>query len=71
MDWIILKGNEPKEKGVYMCFVPDCRYYNEHCAEYKWDGDSFVDNQPYIGSGRVVEATHYFKVIKPDLDDKN
>jgi len=65
MDWTILANNPPKEKGTYMCFVPDCKCYNEHHAEYYWDGKNFIDNQAYLGNGRIVDVTHYMIIVDP------
>lgn len=66
MEWIkIDKNNKPKEKGMYMCFVSDCKLYNKHWGEYYWDGKNFVDNT-YMGRGKIVEATHYLIIVEPE-----
>ena len=66
MEWIEVK-NKPKENGTYMCFVPDCKHYNTHWAEYYWNGVNFIDKQAYFGNGRIVEATHYMIIVEPNI----
>ena len=63
MEWIPI-SKKPTENGKYMCFVPDCKHYNKHWAEYHWDGENFRDNT-YIGRDRIVEASHYMIIVEP------
>ncbi len=64
MDWIPV-SEKPKEIGIYFCFVPDCKHYNKHWGKYKWNGHNFIDEQPLLGRGRVVEASHYVHLTEP------
>jgi hypothetical protein len=65
MKWISV-NKLPSEKGKYLCYVPDCKWYNEHWDFYYFDGENFIDNQAFIGNGRVVPATHYVILEKPE-----
>jgi hypothetical protein len=63
MEWIPI-SKKPTENGKYMCFVPDCKHYNKHWAEYHWDGENFKDNT-YLGRDRIVEVSHYMIIVEP------
>lgn len=66
MHWIkIDKKHKPPFKGTFMCFVPDCKLYKKHHAEYDWDGKKFIDDT-FIGRGKTVEATHFMIITDPE-----
>jgi hypothetical protein len=65
MEWIKLtKDNRPPEKGPYLCFVPDCKHYNEHRDFYFWNGENFIDDS-FLGRNRIVEASHFMILEEP------
>jgi len=66
MEWIKLtKKSQPKENKIYMCYVPNCKHYNEHYGDYYWNGSNFIDDT-YIGRNRIVKVTHYMTIVNPN-----
>ncbi len=68
-EWIPVTEESIKqleESKTYMCFVPDCKHYQKHYAEYHFDGEKFRDRQAMFGLDRIVEASHYMIITNPE-----
>ena len=64
MEWINIKQQKPTEIKKYMCFMPESEEYQEHWAEYLFNGVYFIDGK--MGDSRIIEPSHYFEIVKPD-----
>ena len=69
MEWISTK-TLPVIKGFYYCFIPECKEYHKHIAEFYFDGVDFRDGNswPFFGNGRmggkkITDYITYYMII--------
>lgn len=67
MEWISIKQQKPTEIKKYLCFVPESEEYEEHWAEYLFNGVYFIGGK--LGDSRIIEPSHYFEIVKPDNNE--